>query len=342
MDFREREIDFQEADSRYVELKRQLNARSISDEEFDAQLQQLTVQDDEGRLWAKSRETGEWHYRDGRAWTRATPPGYQPLRTPPAQSTPDPQSHLEQDERLTSPQTTFPGSAATQAQERGKQPREVLYGIILTAAILMAVGIMVWRLIPNAPDEGGPLPEEASGPAPGYTLLEHDSEALWMEVPAEWDETIIGDSEGEKGREAWSAFLGEGESAGPSMTAVNDLYSWRNGTVGHQGIYVVASKSLAQKYTDDELITLGPNNYSAACQAGTPQDFDRPPYSGKILEWKNCGGDSDHSAITLAAAPKDRECVIVAQIGGYFKTQSDEENRQHVLDTLNADCSKIG
>jgi hypothetical protein len=348
VDYEKRDINFLEADSRYAELKRQLDAGSISNEEFDAQLQQLTVQDNEGRLWVKSRKTGEWHYHDGRAWTRGTPPGYQP----PAASTPDPQSQPEPGEQLLPSQTPLPGSAATQGRERGKQRRDVLYGALLTAGILVAVGMMLWRLMPGAPDGGGSppekasdargsAPEEASKVAPGYSRFEHDSGALWVEVPSEWDERVIVDEEGEKGRASWSAFLGEGESAGPSMTAVNDLYSWRNGTPGHQGVYVVASKGLAQKYTDDELVTSGPNDYSSSCEGGTPRDFERPPYSGKVLEWNNCGGDSDHSSITLAAAPKDRECVILAQVGGYFQTQTDLERRLHTLNTLETDCSRI-
>jgi hypothetical protein len=77
MDFREDKIGFQEADRRYAELKRQRDSGTISDEEFDAQRQQLMVQDDEGRWWAKSRKTGEWNYHDGNAWVRGTPPGYQ-------------------------------------------------------------------------------------------------------------------------------------------------------------------------------------------------------------------------------------------------------------------------
>ena len=335
MDFGERDIDFWEADSRYADLKRQFDAGSISSDEFDAQLQQLTVQDDEGRLWVKSRESGEWHYRNGRVWTKGTPPGYQP----PAEST-----HLsqpERDEGLPLSQTTLSGGAAIQDQERTKQRRDVLYRVILTAGILVAVGMVLWRFVPGVQDEGEPLPEEVSRVASGYALFEHDSEALSVEVPFEWNEQIAVDSEGEKGRSSWSSFLGEGESAGPSMTAVNDLYSWRNGTPGHQGVYAVASKNLAQRYTDDELVVLGPNDYSSSCEAGTPQDFDRPPYSGSTLKWENCGGESDHTAITLAVAPEDRECVIVAQVGGYFRTQADEENIQHVLDTLETDCGKI-
>jgi hypothetical protein len=341
MSFEEREMDFQEADSRFVELKRQLDAGSIDDEEFDAQHEQLTVEDDEGRLWAKSRETGEWRYRDGRGWTRGTPPGYQPLRTPSAESTPESQSRLEKGDRTPSSRTTLPSSVTTQDQSRGRQRRDVLYGAVLMVGILVAVGMMLWRFLPGGPDEAGPLPEEPSGSPPRYALFEHDSGALAVEVPIEWDERISVDSEGEKGRSSWSSFLGEGESAGPSMTAVNDLDSWRTGTVGHQGVYMVASRNLAQEYTDDELVTLGPNDYSSSCEEGTPRDFDRPPYLGKILEWENCAGDSDHTAITLAVAPEDRECAIVAQIGGYFRTQTDEESIQHVLDTLDTDCSRI-
>lgn len=104
---------------------------------------------------------------------------------------------------------------------------------------------------------------------------------------------------------------------------------------------MVASKSLGQRYTDEELVALGPNDYFSSCEAGTTQDFDRSPYSGKILQWENCGGESDHSAITLAAAPEGRECVVVAQIGGYFQTQADKDNIQHVLDTFEADCDRI-
>lgn len=341
MSFGEREIGFQEADDRFVELKRQLDAGSINDEEFDAQHQQLTVEDDEGRLWVKSRETGEWRYRDGRGWTRGIPPGYQPLRTPAAESTPDSQSQPGQGDRSPSSRTTPTNSVANQDQSRGKQRRDVLYGAVLIAGILVAVGIMLWKFLPGVSDEAGLLPQEPSGPAPGYALFEHDSGALSVEVPIEWDERISVDSEGEKGRSSWSSFLAEGKSAGPSMTAVNDLDSWRTGTPGHQGVYMVASRNLAQEYTDNELVTLGPNDYSSSCETSITRDLDRPPYSGKILEWENCAGDSDHIAITLAAAPEDRECAIVAQIGGYFQSQTDEESIQHILNTFETDCSKI-
>jgi hypothetical protein len=337
MDFREREVDFQEADRRYAELKRQLDTGTISTEEFDAQRRRLMVQDEEGRWWAKTRNTGAWYYHDGNGWTRGIPPGYGPPETlPEDESTPKHRSQVEQGERLPSSQATPPDSALIQDQSEGKQRRGARRWLVIAAPLLVAAvtGIILWVLVPGVDGI-----EEASGTTPGYALLKHDSGAFSVEIPSDWDERVVVDSEGEKGRASWSSFLGEGESAGPSMTAVNDLYSWRNGTRGHQGIYAMASKRVAQGYTDDELVASGPNDYSSSCEAGTTEDFERSPYSGKTLEWNNCGGDSDHVAVTVSAAPEDRECVFLAQIGGLPRVE--EETIQHVLDTFETDCSNI-
>jgi hypothetical protein len=77
MDFGVPKPDFAEADRRYAELERLHEDGDITKEEFDEQLQRSMVQDENGRWWAKSRETGEWHYHDGSAWIPGTPPGYQ-------------------------------------------------------------------------------------------------------------------------------------------------------------------------------------------------------------------------------------------------------------------------
>jgi hypothetical protein len=341
VDFRERAIDFREADSRYAELKRRLDAGTISTEEFDAQRGRLMVRDDEGRWWAKSRNSGAWNFHDGSGWVRGTPPGYgSPGTLPDEESAPDHRLQPEQSERLPSSRATLPDSASIQDQNGGKQRRGVRRWLVIVAPILAAAvtGIIFWMLVPGVEPGGKGGIEEASETTPGYVLLRHDSGAFSVEIPSDWDERIVADSEGEKGRD-WSLLLDDGESAGPSMTAVNDLSSWRNGTVGHQGIYLTASKKLAQGYTDDELVASGPNDYSSSCEAGTTEDFERPPYSGKMLQWNNCGGDSDHAATTLVAAPEDRECVILAQIGGLPRVE--EETIQHILDTFETDCARI-
>jgi hypothetical protein len=70
-------VDFQEADRRYVEIKRSYESGDLSQEELDKQLKQLMVQDEKGGWWVKSRSAGEWYYHDGTAWVKRTPPGYQ-------------------------------------------------------------------------------------------------------------------------------------------------------------------------------------------------------------------------------------------------------------------------
>jgi hypothetical protein len=327
MDFRKgemvrrgREIDFREADRRYAETKRQLDAGSISDEEFDAQRRRLMVQDDEGHWWAKSRKTGEWSYHDGSAWVRGSPAGYQPPPAPSAESAPDLRPRLEQGEQLPLSRATLPSSALVGDRNMGKQRRWLVMAILgLMMASLAGIGGIAVT-------------------APAYALVEEDSGKLSVEVPSDWKEHITAGSEpeGEKGK-TWSSFLGE--NVGPSVAAINDLNSWRTGARPHKGAYLVASKKLAQEYTDDELVASGPNDYSSSCEAGARRDFDRPPYSGVMQEWTNCGGESDHTAHTLAAAPEGRECVVLLQIGGYL--QGDEEDIQHILDTFEADCGSI-
>jgi AGZA family xanthine/uracil permease-like MFS transporter len=82
-------MDFHAVDRRYAELKRQHDSGTLSPEEFDAQLEQLMVQDDQGHWWTKSRETGGWHYHDGDTWVQGTPPAYRSSpRTLSAESSP--------------------------------------------------------------------------------------------------------------------------------------------------------------------------------------------------------------------------------------------------------------
>jgi hypothetical protein len=69
-------MTFEDVDRRYAELKQQYDAGTLSAEAVDAALKEMMVQDDQGRWWAKSRETGAWSYHDGTNWVKATPPVY--------------------------------------------------------------------------------------------------------------------------------------------------------------------------------------------------------------------------------------------------------------------------
>src|SRR5215212_6239178 len=67
-------MDFREADRRYTDLKQQYDNGDLSDDEYRTQLEQIAVQDAEGRWWVKHRETGAWYYQDGDTWVQGTPP----------------------------------------------------------------------------------------------------------------------------------------------------------------------------------------------------------------------------------------------------------------------------
>lgn len=76
-------MNFREVDRRYADLKQQHDNGDLSAEAFDEQLEQMMVQDNVGRWWAKSRETGDWHYYDGSTWVRDTPPETKTVQEPP-------------------------------------------------------------------------------------------------------------------------------------------------------------------------------------------------------------------------------------------------------------------
>jgi hypothetical protein len=146
MDFREREVDFQEADRRYAELTRQRDAGSISDEEFDAQRQRLMMRDDEGRWWAKLGESGEWHYRDDKTWVPGTPPGYQ------EGALPDPTTD-------SSPART-PSSPSSRGVSNGERSRQRIPAWILLVGLggiaLVGIVLVVWVLVPFLRGEQDP------------------------------------------------------------------------------------------------------------------------------------------------------------------------------------------
>ncbi len=208
----------------------------------------------------------------------------------------------------------------------------VLVGGGLVMALLVGlVGLTGWLPVGGTPEE------EGSEPAAGYRLVEHDSGALRVEVPSEWD--VLADKDG--------TFEGDvdqepGDGDGPAITATPDLSAWEqvsNAAVPDTtvpGTHIVASREAAQEYTQDELVKSGFNDLSkSTCQASQLKDFRRSPYSGRIQTWR-CENDSAFTA--LAAAPEGSECVVVLRIRTY--DEDDREAAQRILDTFELDCAR--
>lgn len=78
-------MTFADADQRYRDLKQQFESGLLSETAFDEALKDLMVQDNQGRWWAKARDTGQWNYYDATTqnWVPASPPAHAP-EPPPA------------------------------------------------------------------------------------------------------------------------------------------------------------------------------------------------------------------------------------------------------------------
>ena len=85
-------MNFEEADRRYADLKRQNDSGNLSSIEFEAQLKEIMVVDGEGGWWSKHPQTGDWYYYDGSTWVQRTPPGSEPTRPQPEPTRPQPES----------------------------------------------------------------------------------------------------------------------------------------------------------------------------------------------------------------------------------------------------------
>jgi len=120
------------------------------------------VQDDQGRWWAKSRETGEWNYHNGSSWVRGTPPNYQETSFEPTSDS--------------SPAKT-PSPRRPKGAENGENRRRRisswirvagLVGIALVGIALVGIVLVFWVLVPYlrgepaASTQGEPKSEEAT------------------------------------------------------------------------------------------------------------------------------------------------------------------------------------
>src|SRR5215212_9822653 len=142
--YREATMDFQEAERRYAELKRQFDAGAIGVEDFNAERQRLMMQDDEGQWWCRSPNGEEWHYYDGSAWVPGTPPGYR-------EATPGPTNLPAQTVSPSHPEGAENG-------EKGRQrvpPWIAVAGLAGIALVGIALG---WALVPYL--RGEPAPDE--------------------------------------------------------------------------------------------------------------------------------------------------------------------------------------
>src|SRR4051812_33649842 len=64
---------FWRVEEEFLRLRGQFAVGQLSAEEFDAALQNLQVQDAEGRVWMMGANTGRWYYSTSPQWVEADP-----------------------------------------------------------------------------------------------------------------------------------------------------------------------------------------------------------------------------------------------------------------------------
>src|SRR5215212_4513958 len=174
MDFSEQQpTTFEEAERRYVELKRRHDAGEIDEEHFDTERRRLMVQDDEGKWWAKSRKSGEWNYHDGSGWVAGSPPGYQPPRASPIESMPSRKPQPEQSEQLLSSQAALFNTLFRRKRRREAPRRRNIAAGLTVLAVLVGIGLIA---------EAGVMIVKDLNPTLTYALVKDDSGKLSVEV----------------------------------------------------------------------------------------------------------------------------------------------------------------
>jgi hypothetical protein len=66
-------MNFQKVEEKFKLLKSQHVEGQLADSELKSKLDDLMIQDNQGRWWMIGYETGQWYYNDGTQWVRADP-----------------------------------------------------------------------------------------------------------------------------------------------------------------------------------------------------------------------------------------------------------------------------
>jgi hypothetical protein len=139
-------MNFQEAENEYKKLKAQLDAGALTEEQFEARLQAVMVQDQQGRWWTIGGATGQWYVHDGVNWVigepsapTTPPPGRPGGAGPEAKATPPP----------------VPPAQISETPSSGRKP---WLWAVLGVLVVAVFAVLLSRLVPEP--AGNTTPEQ--------------------------------------------------------------------------------------------------------------------------------------------------------------------------------------
>ncbi len=68
-------MEFARVEKEIADLRQELTAGRLTEEQFKTRLREMMVEDTDGNWWMVGYETGEWYRHDGTDWVRDDPPG---------------------------------------------------------------------------------------------------------------------------------------------------------------------------------------------------------------------------------------------------------------------------
>ncbi len=156
-------MQFAEIEREYRRLRAQHAAGTLSEADFKAQLQDLMIEDDQGRWWIIGYETGQWYVHDGEQWVPGEPPRPVPETPPPkpALEIPAPQVRAEPQESIARPLPVGEAHPRPTPQRAKGQPwLWVVAGI--AGVVLLVLLVRAVERIDNRPT---PKPAPIAAPA---------------------------------------------------------------------------------------------------------------------------------------------------------------------------------
>jgi hypothetical protein len=66
--------DFSRVETEFERLKARFESGALTEAEFKSQLEELMIEDEQGRWWILGYESGLWYYHDGKQWVQSEPP----------------------------------------------------------------------------------------------------------------------------------------------------------------------------------------------------------------------------------------------------------------------------
>ena len=161
-------MNFQEAEGEYKKLKAQVDAGALTEEQFEARLQALMVQDEQGRWWTIGGATGQWYVHDGVNWvigepsTPATPPPVQPSGAA---------------SQATAAPPPAPFAPSSQVPSAGRKP---WLWAVLGVLIVAVLAVLLSRLVPDSTVSNTPRPTQA---VPAVTPTEISAARVASPIP---------------------------------------------------------------------------------------------------------------------------------------------------------------